>query len=58
MVPYIHYKPLPVTFKWDLGKWTNMLWKGNIVLMRKGISHELVNIHTSDASLADFAVKK
>ena len=39
-------------------KWTKMPWKGDIVVMRKGISHELVNICASDASLADFAVKR
>jgi len=36
----------------------NMPWKGDIVVMRKGISHELVNIRANDASLADFVVKK
>jgi len=35
-----------------------MPWKGDIVVMRKGISDELVNIRANDASLADFAVKK
>ncbi|KAF8809197.1 kinase-like protein [Phlegmacium glaucopus] len=38
-------------------RWTNMPWKGDIVVMRKGISRELVNICAKDASLADFAVK-
>ena len=40
-----------------LERW-NMPWKGDIVVMRKGISDEVVNIRANDASLADFAVKK
>ena len=35
-----------------------MPWKGDIVVMRKGISHEFVNIFPKDVSLADFAVEK
>ena len=35
-----------------------MPWKGDIVVMRKGVIHELVNIRAKDATLADFAVKK
>lgn len=33
-------------------------WKGDILVMRKGLVHELVNFRGGDVSLADFAVKR
>ncbi|KAF8874089.1 hypothetical protein BD779DRAFT_1451188, partial [Infundibulicybe gibba] len=33
-------------------------WRGDILVMRKGVSHDLVNLHGGDGALADFAVKK
>lgn len=39
-------------------QWGNASWNGDIVLMRKGVVHELVNMRKGDAELANFAVRK
>ncbi|KAF8057801.1 hypothetical protein FPV67DRAFT_1455888 [Lyophyllum atratum] len=39
---------------WGVG----MGWKGDIVVMRKGIMHDFVNMQTRDIPLADFAVRR
>ncbi|KAF8219485.1 hypothetical protein L208DRAFT_1339743, partial [Tricholoma matsutake] len=33
-------------------------WKGDILVMRKGLVHEFVGFHGGDAALADFTVKR
>lgn len=33
-------------------------WKGDILVMRKGLVHEFVGFRGGDAALADFAVKR
>ncbi|KAF8055446.1 hypothetical protein FPV67DRAFT_1435785 [Lyophyllum atratum] len=40
--------------RWGIGQG----WKGDIVIMRKGVVHEFVGLRSRDARLADFAVRK
>ncbi|KAF8880256.1 hypothetical protein BD779DRAFT_1446341 [Infundibulicybe gibba] len=37
---------------------TGVVWRGDIVVMRKGTTYDVVNLRGADASLADFAVKR
>lgn len=40
--------------RWTLG----VLWKGDILVMRKGVAHEVVNMRGKDANLIDYAIKR
>lgn len=39
-------------------RWTGAGWKGDIVVMRKGVIEDFVSLRGGDHRLADFAVKK
>jgi hypothetical protein len=40
--------------QWNIGR----SWKGDILVMRKGLVHDFVSLRGGDAALADFAVKR
>ncbi|KAF8963372.1 hypothetical protein BDZ97DRAFT_1919811 [Flammula alnicola] len=42
----------------SIRRWKNSHWKGDVVVMKKGLSDELVNLGPRDGHLADYAAKK
>lgn len=50
-----NHKHLPANM--SLRRWRNVQWRGDIVVIKMGKSHGLVNISPADSKLADFAVK-